>query len=123
EVQAGLLTVRDATLRKRGDTLTGTAVITEADLRAALPILQSLTPVASTGGQLTLRGTASVLGVRASVAATVKIQDAALVVVPDGPFGGLATIRVSPDPHLSVRSVSATPAPAGFKVTATGHLH
>src|SRR5205807_4218189 len=36
EVDAGLLTLRNAVLRKRGDTLTGSAVVTEADLRGSL---------------------------------------------------------------------------------------
>jgi hypothetical protein len=123
EVDAGLLTLREAVLRKRGDTLSGRGVVTEADLRASLPILQSLTPVASSGGQLTLRGTASLFGVTATVDATVKIQDGALVVVPDVPFGGLATIKVFSNPHVAVQSVSAAPAPGGFSVTAVGHLH
>ena len=107
EVDAGLLTLRDAVLRKRGDTLTGTAVVTEADLRASLPIIQSLTPVASGGGQLTLQGTASLFGVTATVDATVKTQNGSLVVVPDVPFGGLATIKVFSNPHIDVQSVSA----------------
>ena len=47
ELDAGLLTLRDAALRKRGDQLTGSARVTEADLRAALPILDSVQPVAS----------------------------------------------------------------------------
>lgn len=123
EVQVGLLTLRNAVLRKRGDTLTGSAVVTEADLRASLPVLQSLTPVASGGGQLTLRGTASLFGVSATVDATVRAENGALVVVPDVPFGGLATIKVFSNPHVAVQSVSAAPAPGGFAVTATGRLH
>jgi LmeA-like phospholipid-binding len=123
EVEVGLLTVRNAVLRKRGDTLTASAVVTEADLRASLPALQSLTPVASGGGQLTLRGTASLFGVGATVDATVRAENGALVVVPDVPFGGLATIKVFSNPHVAVQSVSAVPAPGGFTVTATGRIH
>jgi hypothetical protein len=123
EVDVGLLTLRNAMLRKRGDTLTGSAVVTEADLRASLPVLQSLTPVASGGGQLTLRGTATLFGVSATVDATVRAENGALVVVPDVPFGGLATIRVFSNPHVAVQSVSAAPAPGGFAVTATARLH
>ena len=63
EFSSGLLTVRDAALHKRGDQLTASALVTEADLRTALPILQSVEPVASGNGQLTLRGTASLLAV------------------------------------------------------------
>jgi hypothetical protein len=122
EVQAGLLTVRDATLRKRGDRLIGTARVTQADLRTAVPILQSVVPVTATAGQLTLRGTATLLGVSASVDATVRPQNGQLVVVPDVPFGGLATITAFSNPHVDVDGVSARPAPGGFSVTATARL-
>jgi LmeA-like phospholipid-binding len=122
EVDAGLLTLRNASLRKRGDRLTGTARVTQADLRAAVPILRSVEPVASSQGQLTLRGTATLFGVTASVDATVRAQDGRLVVVPDVPFGALATITVFDDPHVEVDGVAATAAPGGFRVTATGRL-
>jgi hypothetical protein len=122
ELDTGLLTLRDATLHKRGSQLTGTAQVTEADIRAALPVLQSVTPVASSDGQLTVQGTASLLGVTASVDATVSAQDGALVVQPDVPFGALATIRVFSDPRLDVQSVGATPTAAGFAVRAAARL-
>lgn len=122
EVDAGLLTLRQATLRKRGDVLTGTAVVTEADLRRSLPIIQSLTPVASGNGQLTLRGTASLFGVSATVDATVRAQNGALVVQPDVPFGGLATVTVFSSPHVEVQSVGAAPAAGGFSVSANARL-
>ncbi|HEY6395969.1 MAG TPA: LmeA family phospholipid-binding protein, partial [Solirubrobacteraceae bacterium] len=38
ELDAQLLTLRDARLRKRGSELTGSAVVTQADLKAALPL-------------------------------------------------------------------------------------
>jgi hypothetical protein len=119
-VRIGLLRLHDGALRKRGDRLTGSATITEADLRAAVPILQSVTPIASSGGQLTLRGRASLLGLGATVDATVRAQDGKLVISPDVPLGGLATITVFSDPRVSVRSVAATRAPGGFSVHATG---
>jgi hypothetical protein len=122
EFQSGLLTVRDAALRKRGNQLVGTALVTEADLRRAIPILQSVVPVESSDGHLTLRGTASLFGVTATVDATAGASDGNLVVAPDVPFGGFATITVFSDPHVAVRSVSASSAPGGFRVTATGTL-
>jgi hypothetical protein len=122
ELDTGLLTLRNATLVKHGAQLSGSATVTEADLRAALPILQSVTPVASGDGQLTVQGTATLFGVTASVDATVRAQDGQLVVLPDVPFGGLATITVFSNPHLSVQSVAATPAPGGFSVRGTAVL-
>jgi hypothetical protein len=122
ELDTGLLTLRNASLVKRGPQLTGSAQVTEADLRAALPVLQSVTPVASSGGALTLQGTATLLGVTASVQATVSQQNGDLVVTPDVPLGGLATIRVFSDPRLEVQSISAAPTAAGFTVRAAGRL-
>jgi LmeA-like phospholipid-binding len=123
ELDTGLLTLRDAKLRKRGTDLTGTAEVTEADLRSALPILQSVRPVASGAGRLTLQGTATLFGVSATVDADVRAQDGAIVVAPDLPFGGFATVRVFSDPQIQVQSIGAQPTAAGFTVTASGQLH
>jgi hypothetical protein len=122
QVDTGLLTLHDATLHKRGARLTGTARVTEADLRAAIPVLQSVTPVASGNGRLTVRGTVTLFGFTAAVNATVAAQNGALVVVPDVPLGTLATIRVFSDPRVDVQSVGATSVPGGFIVRATARL-
>ena len=122
ELDTGLLTLRDATLVKAGPLVTGSARVTLADLRTAFPLLESVTPVASPSGTLTLRGTATLFGVTASVDATVQAQGGGVVVNPDVPFGALATVRVFSDPRLRVRSVSGAPAPGGFTVQATGAL-
>ena len=123
ELDAGLLTLRDATLRKRGNQLTGRARISEDDLRRSIPVLESVQPVASGGGQLVLRGTASLLGVSATVDATVGASDGKLVVTPDVPFGALATIAVFSDPHVEVQGVSASSVAGGFVASAQAHLH
>jgi len=122
ELNTGLLTLRNASLHKRGDELTGSAHISESDLQAALPILQSVTPVSSGNGQLTLRGTASLLGVTATVDATVRAQSGSLVVSPNVPFGGLANVTVFGDPHVEVQGVSATPTADGFTASAQARL-
>ena len=122
QIDTGLLTLRNATLVKHGDQLRGAAVVTEAAIRSALPILQSVTPVASGDGTLTVRGTASLFGISASVDATVGARDGALVVEPDVPLGGLGTITVFSNPHVEVRSIGATTTAAGFAVHATARL-
>jgi LmeA-like phospholipid-binding len=122
EVDSGLLTVRDATLHKRGNQLTGSALVTEPDLRTALPILQSVEPVASSNGQLTLRGTATLLGVSATVDATVAAVDGQLIVQPNVPFGALATVTVFSIPDVYVESVAASPASTGFTVYVRARL-
>lgn len=122
-VHAGLLTLRDASLRKRGDELTGTARITQADLKASVPFLEDVQPVASSNGSLTLRGTVSLFGVSATADATVGAVNGQLLVQPNVPFGGLATVTLFSNPHVEIQSLSATAAPGGFRVTATARLH
>jgi len=121
-VTVGLLTVRDARLVKHGSSLVATARLLDADLRGVIPILRSVTPVASSGGQLILRGTADVLGARISLDFSVRVADGALVVSPDVPFGGVATITAFSDPGVRVTSVSAAAVSGGFTVRATGTL-
>jgi hypothetical protein len=121
--RSGLLTLRNASLHKRGDHLTGTATVTEQDLRGAVPFLNNVSPVPSESGALTLRGSATLLGVTATADATVAAQDGKLVVVPNVPFGGLATVTLFDDPHLAVEHVSASRTAGGFTVSATARLH
>jgi hypothetical protein len=122
ELRSGALTLRNATLVKRGNELTAAATVTEADLRAAVPFLQGVQPVASSGGRLTLRGTASLLGLQASVDATVAAENGALVVAPDVPFGGIATITLFDNPHVRVESVGAVALPGAFRISARATL-
>jgi hypothetical protein len=118
QLDLGPITLRDATLRKRGSDLVGSATVAEADLRSAVSFLQNVEPIASGNGSLTLRGKASILGLTATVDATVTAQDGALVVAPNVPFGGIATLTLFNDPHIRVQSVSATNVTGGFRVTA-----
>jgi hypothetical protein len=118
------LTVRDARLVKHGASLVATARVTDADLHGVLPVLRSVTPVASAAGQLILRGTADVLGATISVDFSVRVSPAgALVVSPDVPFGALATITAFSDPSVRVTGVSAVAVSGGFTVRATAMLN
>jgi hypothetical protein len=121
-VHSGAITLRDAALHKRGNEMAASATIMEADLRSAVPFLNNVTPVASSGGQLILRGTASLLGLSATVDAVVSARDGTLVVAPDVPFGGIATITLFDNPHLRVQSVSAADVPGGFKLAAVARV-
>jgi LmeA-like phospholipid-binding len=122
ELDTGLLTLRNATLRKSGAQLSGSAEITESDLRTALPVLNSVTPVSSGGGRIIFQGTATLLGVSATVTATLAPQSGSLLVTPNVPLGGLATIRVFSDPRVTVEGVAASRTVSGFAVTATGRI-
>jgi hypothetical protein len=123
EVDTGLLALHGAHLAKRGSQLTAGATVTDADLHAALPILQSVAPVASAGGQLTLQGTASLFGVTATVQAVVHAAGGRLVVTPNVPLGGFATITVFSNPHVAVQSVGASPVAGGFSLHGTALIH
>ena len=122
QLEVGPLTLLGGTLRKRGSELTGAATVTEADLRSGVFFLDNVEPIASENGRLTLRGTASFLGLTATVDATVAAQNGALVVAPDVPFGGIATLTLFSNPHVDVQSVSATTVPGGFRITAAGKV-
>ena len=119
----GPLTLRNATLRKRGSALTGSATVTEANLRSAVFFLDNVEPIASGNGRLTLRGTASFLGLHTTVDATVSARDGALVVAPNVPLGGIAAITLFDNPQVEVTSVSATNVTGGFRVSATATVH
>ena len=119
---AGLLTVHDAVFQKRGDRVSATAAVTEADLRSAIPVLDSVVPVGSGNGELTVQGTVTLFGVTATVDATARAQNGQIVVTPDVPLGGFATITVFSNPAVEVQGVAANPTPTGFTVSAVGRI-
>lgn len=117
---AGALTLHDVRLTKHGNRMRGSAQVRDRDLRAALPVMRSVTPVRATGGGVVLRGTASLFGIDATVDATVQARAGGIVVAPDGPLGALATVTVFSDPAFDVQDVSAARIPGGLSLTATG---
>jgi len=120
ELDTGLVTLRDVTLRKRGDVLSGSAILTEANLQAALPSGLDVQPVASGNGKLVLQGSA--FGLTAD--ATLSAQNGAVQIAPDVPLvGGLFTFTVFRDPHVDVQGVGASSVPGGFSVFASARLH
>jgi hypothetical protein len=120
----GLLTLHDATLTKHGNVLVGSARVLESDLTHAIPLIKSVKPIASSGGTLTLEGTATLPIVGPiTIPFVVQVQNGALIAAPDIPIvGGLATIRLFSNPHVRLQTVSATRTPGGFSVSATGTL-
>lgn len=121
-LHTGLLTLRDVNLTKHGRELVGAARLELRDLQAALPIVQALSPVHEAGGQVVLRGKASVLGVSATVDVLVAARDGTLVVAPTGLIGGFATLTVYDDPEIRVRAVEASTVPGGVRFVARGRL-
>ncbi len=117
-LQTGLLTLHDATVSKRGNELTGSATVTDADLRSAVPFIQGVTPVASSGGRLTLQGTA--FGVTAD--ATLMAVNGKLVVRPDVPILNFFTVTVFENPRLDVQGVAARAVQGGFEFSGRARL-
>jgi hypothetical protein len=118
QLQTGLLTLSNATLTKRGNELAGSAYVSEADLRSAIPFIQGVTPVASGEGKLVLRGTA--FGVTAD--ATLMAVNGKLVVQPNVPILNFFKLTVFSDPHLAVQGVAARPTRGGFVLSGRGRL-
>lgn len=118
----GPLVLRDARVRKVGDSLVGEASITEADLRAALPDGFDLRPVAAGAGSLVLRGVGSVLGRSVSLEVVALAREGRLVLAPGAPFGALLTLTVFDDPRVLVEDVGARPRVDGFTLTARARL-
>lgn len=122
-LQTGLLTLREAMLRKRGTALTAEGRVTEADLRAALPPGFDVRPVAADANGLVLEGSTTILGVNARLRARVQAVNGGIVVEPQGlPLAGIATLTVFSDRRIDVQAVGARAAPGGFVVTVRGRL-
>ena len=122
-VHVGVLTVHRAALVSDDGRLLGQGTVRETDLRSAVPFLRSVVPVESSGGRLVLRGTASVLGLLGgSVDATVQARGGALIVSPDVPLGGLATVTVFSDREVQVTGVSARTVRGGFVARVAARL-
>ncbi|HET9719964.1 MAG TPA: hypothetical protein VFP55_07810 [Solirubrobacteraceae bacterium] len=117
-LRSGLLTLHDVTLTKQGSRLTGSGTLLESDLQASVPFLRSVRLVSATSDSVTVAGTASALGVSATVPATIRPEQGRLVVVPDLPLGGFATVTVFSEPHVSVDGVGGRPIPGGIEMTA-----
>ena len=121
-IHTGLLTLHEVSFSKHGDEMVGAAQLDLRDLQAALPIVRSLTPVTNVDGQLVLRGTASVLGVNATVDVVVAARDGRLVLAPTGLFGALGTVTLFADPQIQVQSVTATAVAGGLRFVARGRV-
>jgi hypothetical protein len=121
-LSAGPLTLRDATLRKRGSQLTAEGRVTEADLRAALPPGFDVKPISADANGLVLEGTATVLGVTARLQARVHAVGGGIVVEPQGALAGVATLTVFADRRIEVQGVGARGVAGGFEVTVRGRL-
>lgn len=121
-LRSGQLTLRDVTLTKRGSELVGSARVEDADLRAALPVIDSVMPISSADGQLRLRGKAAAFGITATVNAVVTTSDGKVVVAPAGLLGDFLNVTVFDDPKVYVQSVTGTAVNGGLTVSIRAEL-
>jgi hypothetical protein len=122
-VHVGALTAHQVAVSSTGGQIIGRGTVREADLRGAVPFLRSVVPVTNSDGTLVLRGTASVLGlIGGSLDATVQVRRGALIVSPDVPLGGLATVTVFSARGVRVTGVSAASVRGGFIARVTARL-
>ena len=117
-VTLGPLRLHAAMLTKNGDRLRGEATVSEAELAAALPSQLRLRPVEDPSGELVLEGSIGPISARARLTA----RDGALVVAPEGLFGGLGSLTLFKDSHVDVSEVGSRTGPDGFTLTAAGRL-
>lgn len=106
-LRVGPVTAREVHVVKRGDAVSGSAVVTDADLQAALPPGLDVRPVVSPEGNLAFHGTASFLGVGVHVRASVEAQGGSLVLMPMTAVWALPAVTVFADPRLAVLRLRA----------------
>ena len=119
----GPLAAHDVRVTAHDGRVDARASVSEAELRAALPPGLDVQPVASGGGQLLLRGSASLFGVGISAEALLSAQAGNLVIQPVGlPLASLARLTVFADPRLAVDGVGANAYPGGFTFNVSARL-
>jgi len=109
-VRVGPLMLTDVRLTKRGDAASAQAVVSEENVRAALPAGVSVQLVSSEAVQVRVRVNGALFGIGASVDAVAQPSAGKLIVHPVGfPFEGLQLTLVE-QPHVYVEGVSASAA-------------
>jgi hypothetical protein len=107
-VRVGPLMLTDVRLNKRGDAASAQALVSEANVRGALPAGVSVQLVSSGAGQVRVRVNGALFGVGASVEAVAQPSAGKLIVHPVGfPFEGLQLTLIE-QPHVYVEGVSAS---------------
>ena len=117
-VTLGPLRLHAAMLTKDHDALEGEATLSEAELAAALPRQLQVRPVEDPAGELVLEGAVGPITARARLSA----RDGALVVAPEGLFGGFGALTLFKDSRVQVTEVGSRTSPDGFTLTAAGRL-
>jgi hypothetical protein len=107
---AGAVSLSDAVLEKRGETLEISALLSKAALEAALPEGVQVGVLAGAGGSVQVHASGQLFGFKAALYADVEAVEGKLLLSPTSPLlAGLARITLFSDPRMAILAVSATP--------------
>jgi LmeA-like phospholipid-binding len=107
DLQIGPLKMTGATIEERGGELQAQGSVRQSALQGVLPGDFEVQPEVSEDGEVRVRASGSLFGVRTSVQAVVSAQEGKLVAQPEGfLFAGLARITLFSDQRLLVQGVS-----------------
>jgi hypothetical protein len=122
-VSSGGLTIDSVTMTKRGDHFTGTGRVTEASIRSAVPEIDSVTPVSSSDGAVTLQVTGTVPFIGTRITGDAKVSAAGGTVNMSG-VGLLSFLKLTvwSNPRVYVESLSGKTAIQGISLSAKWRL-
>jgi hypothetical protein len=107
-VRLGTLTVSDASLSKHGSSLSAQALVSEADVKAALPPGFDVRLLRSERGEVEVQASGGLFGVGATVNALARASDGKLVAHPLGFLIEGLRLTLFSDPHIYVEGVGAS---------------
>jgi hypothetical protein len=120
-LRIGLLQLDHVRLAKAGDRLDAHAGIRATTLRDVVPTGFGVEPV-ERDGQLGFRAAARLAGVAVTADGRVVTRGGGIVLEPDGPFGGIAAVRLFTDERVAVERIGARSTGRGFVVTTDGRF-
>jgi hypothetical protein len=124
-LRVGTLRLTDASLRKRGSTLTTQALVSEADVKAALPAGLGVRLLRSEDGKVEIQATGGLFGVDATVDAVAGASDGKLVAHPLGFLVEGLQLTLFSEPHVYVEGVAASvhsAQPLSYRLTLSARL-
>ena len=124
-VRLGTLTVSDASLSKHGSSLHAQAVVSEAEIKAALPPGFDVRLLRSEGGEVEVQASGGLFGVGASVNAVAGASEGKLVAHPLGFLLEGLRLTLFANPHVYVQGVGASVAserPRSYHLTMSARL-
>ncbi|MCW3018926.1 MAG: hypothetical protein JWN10_1234 [Solirubrobacterales bacterium] len=124
-VRLGTLAVSDASLAKHGSALSAHALVSESDVKAALPPGFDVRLLRSEGGEVEVQASGGLFGIGASVNAVAGASEGKLVAHPLGFLIEGLRLTLFADPHVYVEGVGASVAgeqPLSYRLSMSARL-